>query len=62
MKMFELDKIIFRCLLLLIGVYLPGCTNPNTPAGFEGYVYENPRFFGHGGFQGVLKGPSNFGF
>ncbi|MCI5141614.1 MAG: hypothetical protein D3909_07775 [Candidatus Electrothrix sp. ATG1] len=36
-------------------------TNPNTPAGHEGYVYENPRMFGNGGFRGELKGPSNYG-
>ena len=36
-------------------------TNPNTPAGHEGYVYEKPRIFGTGGFRGELKGPSNYG-
>ncbi|MEN8181270.1 MAG: SPFH domain-containing protein [Myxococcota bacterium] len=39
----------------------PGCSNPYTPAGHEGYVYERPRILGHGGFQGVLTGPGNFG-
>ncbi|HFB64548.1 MAG TPA: hypothetical protein ENJ60_03315 [Aeromonadales bacterium] len=37
------------------------CTNPSAPAGYEGYVYENPRVWGKGGFQGELKGPGNFG-
>ncbi len=36
-------------------------TNPNTPAGHEGYVYERPRIFGTGGFRGALKGPENYG-
>ena len=38
-----------------------GCTNPYTPAGHEGYVYERPRIFGKGGFQGAVPGPGNFG-
>ncbi|MDY6842679.1 MAG: SPFH domain-containing protein [Thermodesulfobacteriota bacterium] len=38
-----------------------GCTNPYTPAGHEGFVYEKPRFFGKGGFRGTIKGPGNFG-
>lgn len=37
------------------------CSNPYTPAGHEGYVYERPRVLGRGGFQGVLEGPGNFG-
>ncbi len=40
---------------------ITGCTNPSTPAGHEGYVKENPRVWGKGGFVGVLKGPSNYG-
>jgi regulator of protease activity HflC (stomatin/prohibitin superfamily) len=38
-----------------------GCSNPYTPAGHEGYVYERPRIFGKGGFQGAVPGPGNFG-
>ena len=49
-------------LLVIISSFLYGCTNPNTPAGSEGYVFENPRYFGKGGFQGVMKGPANYGF
>lgn len=50
-------------LLILLGslVYLWGCTNPSTPAGHEGYVKENPRIWGKGGFRGALKGPANYG-
>jgi len=40
---------------------LAGCTNPSTPAGHEGYVKENPRIWGKGGFRGILKGPANYG-
>lgn len=38
-----------------------GCSNPFTPAGHEGYVYESPRLFGKGGFKGIVKGPGNYG-
>lgn len=49
--------------LIVVGsfVYLSGCTNPSTPAGYEGYVKENPRVWGKGGFRGKLKGPANYG-
>lgn len=40
---------------------LTACTNPSSPAGFEGYVYEQPRLLGKGGFQGTINGPGNFG-
>lgn len=36
-------------------------TNPYTPAGHEGYVYERPRVYGSGGFKGAVEGPGNFG-
>ncbi len=40
---------------------LAGCTNPSTPPGSEGYVFEMPRLFGKGGFRGVITGPGNYG-
>lgn len=40
---------------------LLGCSNPYTPAGFEGYVFERPRLIGKGGFRGVVQGPGNYG-
>ncbi len=50
------------CLFLLGACFLmTGCTNPSTPAGHEGYVKENPRVWGKGGFKGTLKGPANYG-
>lgn len=48
-------------LLLFLVIATFGCSNPFTPAGHEGYVYESPRIFGKGGFKGVVKGPGNYG-
>ena len=47
--------------IILISIVLTGCSNPHTPAGHEGYVFEEPRIFGNGGFRGVVKGPGNYG-
>lgn len=47
--------------LFLSLIFITACTNPSTPAGNEGYVRENPRVFGKGGFVGMLQGPGNFG-
>lgn len=47
--------------LLVLSLAIAGCSNPYTPAGYEGYVFERPRLFGEGGFQGVVRGPGNFG-
>ena len=47
--------------LLSIIVFISGCSNPNTPAGHEGYVFEEPRIFGSGGFRNTLSGPENYG-
>lgn len=53
----------YKSLMLAISLLvLSGCyTNPSTPPGHEGYVYENPRLFGKGGFGGSVKGPGNYG-
>ena len=48
-------------LLVTAAVALAGCSNPYTPAGHEGYVFERPRVFGKGGFRGVVQGPGNYG-
>lgn len=37
-------------------------TNPYTPEGHEGYIFEQPRVWGNGGFQGAVRGPGNYGF
>lgn len=44
---------------LLAGV--TGCSNPETPAGHEGYVYSRPIAFGHGGFVETMTGPRKYG-
>jgi hypothetical protein len=47
--------------LAFAALFAAGCSNPYTPPGHEGYVYERPRLVGHGGFQGTVSGPGNFG-
>ncbi|MDQ7091306.1 MAG: SPFH domain-containing protein [Methylococcales bacterium] len=54
-----MQKISFIFFVLTL---ITACTNPRTPAGHEGYVYESPRLFGHGGFKESMLGPSNYGF
>ncbi|WP_293264701.1 SPFH domain-containing protein [Neptunomonas sp.] len=46
---------------VIVALSLTACSNPNTPAGHEGYVYEKPRIFGTGGYRATLKGPQNYG-
>jgi regulator of protease activity HflC (stomatin/prohibitin superfamily) len=54
---------ILVAVIILLGscFFFIGCTNPSTPAGNEGYVKENPRVWGKGGFRGPLIGPANYG-
>lgn len=56
---------MFRNIWPLFGIAVAflsaGCTNPETPAGHEGYVFERPRLIGKGGFRGIVKGPGNYG-
>lgn len=47
--------------MVVLLVCVVGCSNPETPAGSEGYVYEAPRAIGNGGYQGVIVGPGNYG-
>lgn len=56
-----MKKILSFILIFALCIPLIGCTNPSTPAGHEGYVKENPRVWGKGGFRGALKGPENYG-
>jgi hypothetical protein len=48
----------FLSVLLLVsaGLVAAACSNPYTPPGHEGYVYERPRLIGEGGFQGTVTG------
>lgn len=48
-------------ILMAITLASSGCTNPHSPAGHEGYVFEEPRAFGEGGFRGTVAGPGNYG-
>lgn len=52
--------VVFVPVVLFIGAIIFG-TNPATPEGYEGYVKENPRVFGKGGYRGSLIGPANYG-
>jgi len=38
-----------------------GCTNPETPAGYEGYVYHVPMVFGKMRFEKAMQGPATTG-
>ena len=48
-------------LAVFLFVGLTSCSNPHTPAGHEGYVFEEPRIFGKGGYRGSVSGPGNYG-
>ncbi len=48
-------------LLLLAALTMGACTNPQTPAGFEGYVYHVPMAFGASEYRDTLVGPSSTG-
>ena len=47
--------------LPLAALGLSACTNPQTPAGFEGYVYHVPMIFGESEYRSTLVGPSSTG-
>jgi regulator of protease activity HflC (stomatin/prohibitin superfamily) len=47
-------------MLIILGL-LDIRTNAYVPPGHEGYIFERPRIFGNGGFQGTVTGPGNFG-
>jgi len=49
-------------LIVTLIVFSAMFTNPYTPEGHEGYVFEQPRVWGNGGFQGAVRGPGNYGF
>ncbi len=54
---------IFFLITTAVGILITASffSNPHTPAGQEGYVFEDPRIFGKGGFKGTINGPGNFG-
>lgn len=45
----------------LLALALGACTNPETPAGHEGYVYHVPMLFGKQEYRSTLRGPSSTG-
>jgi regulator of protease activity HflC (stomatin/prohibitin superfamily) len=61
------QRFVSRVLAAKLGFALIAATltlsysNPYTPPGFEGYVFEQPRILGAGGFKGTQIGPANFG-
>jgi regulator of protease activity HflC (stomatin/prohibitin superfamily) len=63
----RLQRFVSRILLTKLAIAIVALfatlsyTNPYTPPGFEGYVYEQPRIIGAGGFKGTQIGPANFG-
>jgi len=60
-KKLFVNKYVTILSMILISVIFTSCSNPHTPAGHEGFVFEVPRIFGNGGFRGVVKGPGNYG-
>ena len=48
-------------LALIATLGLGACTNPETPAGHEGYVFYTPLIFGKQEFRRALTGPSSTG-
>jgi regulator of protease activity HflC (stomatin/prohibitin superfamily) len=50
-----------RAFAIVIVLALAACSNPETPAGFEGYISHIPLIFGKMEHRGDLKGPSSTG-
>ena len=61
MRRIIITLIIGLTSLMAATLGLVACTNPHAPAGHEGYVFEEPRIIGEGGFRGVVQGPGNYG-
>jgi regulator of protease activity HflC (stomatin/prohibitin superfamily) len=48
-------------LIALLAASAIACTNPETPAGHEGYVFHRPMVFGKMAYRQTLRGPSSTG-
>lgn len=51
----------FTLIFIFFTFVLVGCSNPYTPAGHEGYVFEKPIYWGKGGYKATVIGPRNYG-
>ena len=54
-------EVLAVCLVVIVVVGLLMMTNPSVGPGECGYVYEDPRVFGKGGFRAILVGPAAYG-
>ena len=45
----------------ILSFLLFGCTNPEVPQGYEGYIYNKPLAFGRMEFREALRGPATTG-
>jgi len=61
MRRISIIIVVAAAFLATVPAVVIGCTNPHVPAGHEGYVFEDPRVFGEGGFRGAVRGPGNYG-
>ncbi|HEY5944142.1 MAG TPA: SPFH domain-containing protein [Kofleriaceae bacterium] len=48
-------------LKLTLLILLVGCTNPEVPQGYEGYIYREPLWFGRMEYRASLRGPATTG-
>jgi regulator of protease activity HflC (stomatin/prohibitin superfamily) len=50
-----------RRVLVTLALLLGACTNPEVPAGHEGYIYQKPLWFGKMEYRETLTGPASTG-
>jgi regulator of protease activity HflC (stomatin/prohibitin superfamily) len=56
-----MKRLILICSLIVLGAASSGCTNPEVPAGHEGYIYYKPLIFGQMEYRNTLRGPATTG-
>lgn len=57
-------KTLFIIAVFAMAVVGEGCmgfTNPEVPAGAEGYIISRPYYIGQGGYVKTIKGPARYG-
>ncbi len=52
---------VFACLVAGVLVSASACTNPETPEGYEGYIYHKPLLFGHMEYRSSQRGAATAG-